>query len=134
MVFNPEESIDLQGFTAPFVQYAHARIQSIIRKYGTTANLPAEMPVLNEREVNLIQLLYSYPKMINEAAQTYDPSVIAKYVFELAKSFNGFYADHSILANENQAVNDFRVHLSYQTAKTIKDGMHLLGINVPDKM
>jgi len=134
MVFNPQESIDLQGFTAPFVQYAHARIQSIIRKYGKDPVLPSPLPAFSEREKHLVQLLYSYPRIIAEAANTYDPSVIAKYVFELAKSFNGFYADHSILGNEDEAVNDFRVHLSAKTAATIKDGMHLLGINVPDKM
>ncbi len=134
MVFNPEESIDMQGFTAPFVQYAHARIQSIIRKYGQEPALPSKLPELSEREIHLVQLLYSYPNIIAESAKTYDPSVVAKYVFELAKSFNGFYADHSILGNDDAAVNDFRVHLSAQTAKTIKDGMNLLGINVPDKM
>lgn len=134
MVFNPEESIDLQGFTAPFVQYAHARIKSIIRKYGAAPSLPTAIPELSEREINLVQLIYSYPNIIAEAANTYDPSVIAKYVFELAKSFNGFYADHSILGNENEDVNAFRVHLSQQTASIIKDGMSLLGIDVPEKM
>lgn len=133
MVFNPEESIDFHGFTGPFVQYAHARIKSILRKMqpstvGISGNnlLPLEKAVV----VNLEQ----FSAVINEAATEHDPSKLAIYIFNLAKIFNSFYTEHSIASAESEEKKQLRLRLSQLTATTIKNAMHLLGIQVPERM
>jgi arginyl-tRNA synthetase len=136
MIFNPAESIDIHGFTGPFVQYTHARIKSILRKleqegfstaaYGTTALLPLEKSLVTELE--------QFPTVIDEAAGEHDPSKIAIYVFNLAKTFNSFYSEHSISNAENEEKKALRTALAIMTAQVIKTGMSLLGIRVPERM
>lgn len=135
MLFNPEESIDFQGNTGPFIQYTHARIRSILRKSGLGSfPVPAEMKELNGEEVELIFLLKDYRKIIEAAAAEYSPALIANYVYDLAKTFNSFYTQHSVLNEESEALRLFRLSLIEEVADTIKSGMGLLGIEVPEKM
>lgn len=133
MVFNPEESIDFHGFTGPFVQYAHARIKSILRKMQpSTASTPGDnlLPLEKAVVVNLEQ----FAAVINEAATEHDPSKLAIYIFNLAKIFNSFYTEHSIANAESEEKKQLRLQLSQLTATTIKNAMHLLGIQVPERM
>ncbi len=135
MLFNPEESIDFQGNTGPFIQYTHARIRSILRKSGLGSfPVPAEMKELNGEEVELIFLLKDYRKIIEAAAAEYSPALIANYVYDLAKTFNSFYTQYSVLNEESEALRLFRLSLIEEVADTIKSGMGLLGIEVPEKM
>lgn len=138
MVFNPTESIDFHGFTAPFIQYTHARIKSILRKElpnGKWQEASADVaePLLKlEKEV--IVHLEQYPGVLDQAVQEFNPSVIANYIFNLAKTFNSFYVEHSIANAETPAKKELRLQLAGMTANTIKSGMHLLGIRVPERM
>lgn len=137
MIFNPEESIDFHGFTGPFVQYTYARIKSVLRKmYDVQCTM---YDIKNHHsllvlEKNLIMLLEQFSTVIEEAANENDPSKIAIYVFELAKTFNSFYTEHSIANAENYEKKTLRIQLSQLTAHTIKTGMKLLGIDVPERM
>ncbi|MCL4139836.1 UNVERIFIED_CONTAM: hypothetical protein GTU68_026956 [Idotea baltica] len=133
MKFNPEESVNLQGFTSPFIQYSYTRIQSIFRA-SENRDLSFKLSTLEKEERDLIQLIAQFPDKIKEAATEYDPSVIAHYAFQLAKSFNKLYAAHSILKNEDEQVTIFRLALSKQTGEVIKSALGLLGIQVPEKM
>ncbi|MGN6617433.1 MAG: arginine--tRNA ligase domain-containing protein, partial [Ilyomonas sp.] len=133
MIFNPEESIDFHGFTAPFIQYTHARIKSILRKetqISAIQNPSALLPL--ERDV--IAILEQFPSVIDEAAQEHDPSKIAIYAFNLAKIFNSFYTEHSIANAETEEKKMLRLRLSTLTANVIKTAMGLLGIQVPERM
>jgi len=135
MLFNPEESIDFQGNTGPFIQYTHARIRSILRKSGLESfPVPAGMKELNEEELELIFLLKDYGKVVETAAAEYSPALIANYVYDLAKTFNSFYTRHSVLNEESETVRLFRLSLIEEVADTIRSGMGLLGIEVPEKM
>lgn len=135
MLFNPAESIDFQGNTGPFIQYTHARIRSILRKSGvSTFAVPADFKDLNPEELELIFLLKDYGKLIQNAASEYSPALIANYVYEVAKTFNGFYAKHSVLNEDSETSKLFRLSLIEEVADTIKKGMGLLGIQVPEKM
>lgn len=136
MLFDPKESIDLHGNTGPFIQYAHARIKSILRDYqkDTAAIVISDNMHLHEKERELIKLQYDFPKVLEEAAKSYNPSEVANYIYELAKLFNQFYNEHSVLKEENQAVKEFRVKLIETTARIIKNGMLSLGIEVPERM
>jgi arginyl-tRNA synthetase len=135
MLFNPEESIDFQGNTGPFIQYTHARIRSILRKSGLdTFEVPVDYTELNQEELELIFLLKDYTKQVQNAALDYSPALIANYVYELAKTFNSFYAKHSVLNDVAESTKLFRLSLIEEVADTIKKGMRLLGIQVPDKM
>jgi len=138
MIFNPEESIDFHGFTGPFVQYTYARIQSIFRKMGEEQlrieNEQLPMSAILPLERQLIIFLEKYPHIISEAADEMDPSIIANYVFNLAKLYNSFYTEHSVANAENQEKKKLRLYISVMTANIIKSGMQLLGIKVPDKM
>jgi arginyl-tRNA synthetase len=134
MVFNPEESIDFHGFTGPFVQYTHARIKSILRKYD---NVISKQPVLGKLlklEKELIISLEQYPVIVEQACTEHNPSVIAIYVFNLAKSFNTFYTEHSVMNAESEEKKQMRLQLSELTANVIASGMSLLGIRVPERM
>ena len=132
MIFNPEESIDFHGFTGPFIQYTHARIKSILRKTGTTIELtPSELLPL---EKALAIELTNFPAVINEAAETLDPSKVAIYTFNLAKLFNSFYAELSIANAESEEKKNLRIKLSVLTAATLQKGMQALGIEVPEQM
>ena len=135
MLFNPEESIDFNGNTGPFIQYTHARIRSILRKSNVaelTDAWKAYQP--NEKEVALIQKLSEYSAAVAQAGKDYSPSGIANYCYELTKEFNQFYHDYSILNAEQESTRDFRLLLAKNVAKTIKNGMALLGIEVPERM
>ena len=137
MMFNPEESIDFNGNTGPFIQYTYARIQSIFRKAKENNivinNYPIETSIYC-KEKELIKLLYEYPKTIKEAGDTYSPALVANYVYELAKEYNQFYHDYPIIKEEDANICSFRLALSEKTGKVIKSAMHLLGIDVPEQM
>ena len=138
MLFNPEESIDFNGNTGPFIQYTYARIRSIMRKaeaegFALPSSLTGSLP-LNEKEVQLIQKLNSYEAVVEQAGKDYSPSGIANYCYELTKDFNQFYHDYSILNAESQEAKTLRLALAKNVAKTIKNGMQLLGIEVPERM
>ena len=134
MIFNPEESIDFHGFTGPFVQYTHARIKSILRKEQGTRNKAQVGKTLLKLEKDLIILLEQYPAVIEQAVIEHNPSVIAIYVFTLAKSFNTFYTEHSVMNAESEEKKQLRLQLSEMTANVIAAGMSLLGIRVPERM
>lgn len=134
MIFNPEESIDFHGFTGPFVQYTYARIKSILRKQPGGGSAAAVSTGLLKLEKDLIVLLEQYPLMIEQAVDEHNPSVIAIYVFNLAKLFNTFYAEHSVMNAESEEKKKLRLHLSEMTANVIASGMGLLGIRVPERM
>jgi arginyl-tRNA synthetase len=138
MIFNPEESIDFHGFTGPFVQYTYARIRSVLRKVaGTMSPVTGdEQPatILLPLEKELILILEQYPVIIEQAANELNPSVIANYVFHLAQTFNSFYTEHSIANAESNEKKNLRLHIATMTANVLKSGMHLLGINVPERM
>ncbi|MFC4874243.1 arginine--tRNA ligase [Negadavirga shengliensis] len=139
MLFNPQESIEFQGNTGPFIQYTHARISAIIRKakqieLDFSPSAFTHLDGLQEIEQSLVFLLSAFPKKVRLAGEEFSPSVIAQYLFDLAKEYNRFYAELPIFSEAKNEVQAFRVSLSYQVAKTIKSGMKLLGINVPEKM
>lgn len=139
MLFNPQESIEFQGNTGPFIQYSHARIASILRKADQLdipyrSNDYSSITHLEDSEADLIYLLNEFERKIEVAGSEYSPSVLAQYLFDLAKEYNRFYADLPIFLEDKPAVVSLRIAISMQTAKTIKRGMSLLGITVPDRM
>ncbi|MEP6948590.1 MAG: arginine--tRNA ligase [Ginsengibacter sp.] len=144
MIFNPEESIDFHGFTGPFVQYTYARIQSILRKVGGENSVGnGQVAIDNEQwgnekllplERDLIIFLEKYSNVVYQAAEELNPSVIANYVFHLAKTFNTFYAEHSVANAENNEKKVLRLHIAVMTATVIKSALQLLGIAVPERM
>ncbi len=138
MTFNPKESIDFNGNTGPFIQYTYARIRSVFRKadeMGLKVSNKADLTItLNEKEKDILKLLHDFPAVINSAAIAYNPSLIANFVYELAKEYNQFYHDYSILKENNQSVREMRLLLSKLSAYVIKKGMLLLGIEVPERM
>lgn len=138
MLFNPEESIDFNGNTGPFIQYTYARIRSIMRKAAAEGMaLPAQLPAnapLNDKEIALIQKMNDFGAVIDQAATDYSPSGIANYCYELTKDFNQFYHDYSILNADTQEEKLTRLVLANNVAKIIKNGMLLLGIEVPERM
>jgi arginyl-tRNA synthetase len=140
MMFIPEESIDFNGNTGPFIQYTHARIRSLLRKYRKQSEitLNSQLSTLNSqlspKETDIIKSLYEYPDVVMQAGSVYSPALIANHIYELAKEYNQFYQDVPILREPNVEVMYFRVRLSEFVAKTIKHGMALLGIAVPEKM
>ena len=135
MLFNPEESIDFNGNTGPFIQYTYARIQSVLRKADTPAsNLSPLISNLSSKELALIQRLVDYPAAVRQAGDEFSPAVIASYAYSLACDFNSFYHDHSILNEEDADKRALRLVLAQTVAKVIKKAMALLGIEVPNRM
>ena len=137
MLFNPAESIDFNGNTAPFIQYTHARIRSMLRKgVESGIDLAAKLPQLslNEEEKTLINLLYQYPKTVFSAGDNFSPALIANYCYDLAKQFNHFYQDTPIFKEEDAAKRLLRLKLSRWVSLVLRSGMGLLGIEVPEKM
>ena len=147
MIFNPEESIDFHGFTGPFIQYTYARIQSILRKIRQKTNGQLRMiqcswqwhrkwteQKLLPLERQLLIFLEKYSNIDIQAADELNPSVIANYVFHLAKTFNSFYAEHSVANAENEEKKILRLHIAVMTATVIKSALQLLGIAVPERM
>ena len=136
MMFNPKESIDFNGNTGPFIQYTYARIKSILRKaeqdnidFSFDKNIE-----ISTKEKDLIKSIYEFSSVVNSAADTYSPALIANYVYEIVKEFNQFYHDFSILKAENEDEKKFRLNLAKMVGVVIKNAMHLLGIDVPERM
>jgi arginyl-tRNA synthetase len=134
ILFNPEASVDFNGNTGPFIQYTHARIQSILRKAPSIEKVLDETVPLEEREKAILNLLMQYPSMVKQAAEQYSPAVIANYLYDLVRSFNSFYQNTPILGVPPQSVQDFRVLMTQKVGETIKNAALLLGIHVPDQM
>lgn len=138
MTFNPQESIDFNGNTGPFIQYTHARVRSILRKAEEQGIVvPGELDrsaALSEKEEGLVQLLTEFGTVVKQAGSEYNVSLIGNYVYDLAKEFNQFYHDHPILREEDEARRAFRLVLAKNVALTIKRGMKLFGIDVPERM
>ncbi len=135
MLFNPRESIDFNGNTGPFIQYTYARIKSVIRKSQTTLPLSSSFTLaLEPKEIELVKLLNLYPDVINEAANALSPSLIAGYAYDLAKEYNQFYHELTILKESDEEKRLFRLALSSLTARVISDALSILGIEVPERM
>ena len=134
MLFNPKESIDFNGNTGPFIQYTYARINSVIRKAGDFNPEATPKAEPNQKESTLVQKVADFPSVVAEAGRNYSPAVIANYAYDLAKEYNQFYHDYSILREENKEVRDLRLLISYVVARTLKSAMALLGIEMPERM
>lgn len=134
MLFDPKESIDFNGNTGPFIQYAYTRINSVLRKLDSiNHNIDTDI-IPKDKEIDLIRLLSKYGGIVSEAAASQNPALIANYCYDLAKEFNQFYHDYSILGEEDSALRDFRISLSEYTGNILKGGMYLLGIEMPERM
>jgi len=135
MVFNPEESLDMQGDTGPYIQNAYVRIQSILRKANPTGEvLKYDYPILSKSEKDLIILLASYPDVIRGAAAKYDPSDVAAFNYAIAKTFHKFYHDMSIMKAESEDARNFRITLATEVARILQKGMDMIGVEMPDRM
>lgn len=134
MMFNPEESVDFNGNTGPFIQYTYARIQSILRKANFDFLTSSTIDVLHPKEKELIKQVQQFPEVIQDAAKNHSPALIANYTYDLVKEYNSFYQSVSILGEEDETKKIFRVQLSKKVADTIKLAFQLLGIEVPERM
>lgn len=134
MIFNPEESVDLQGNTGPYIQNAYVRIKSILRKAGETKAFDKSAIQMDELEIDLVKYLYLFESVVEEAATTYDPSAIAGYNYQLAKKLHKYYHDTPILSDANQNTKNFRLFLIGVIADILEKGMKLLGIQMPERM
>ena len=134
MLFDPRESIDFNGNTGPFIQYTHARIRSIMRKFDEAYPRGGTMALPAAAEIELIKLLADFPAVVGAAGDNFSPALIAQYVYDMAKTYNGYYHDNSILREERSDVRFMRVKLSEQVARVIKRATRLLGIEVPERM
>ncbi len=135
ILFNPEESVDFQGNTGPFIQYTYARIQSILRKAGDSTTSAVENSFeLHPKEKELLKQIQLFPEKVLEAANDHSPALIANYTYDLVKEFNSFYQQVSILGESKTIKRDFRVQLSKKVGEVIQDAFHLLGIQVPERM
>lgn len=138
MTFNPKESIDFNGNTGPFIQYTHARIQSILRKAAEQGiSIPSTLSAdisLSVKEEGLVQQVAEYASIVKQAGDEYNPALIANYIYDLVKEYNQFYHDYTILKEENTDLKNFRLILSDNVGRVVKSGMSLLGIEVPDRM
>lgn len=133
MLFDPEESIDFNGNTGPFIQYTYARIQSMLRKYGKEGVVSSEVGMI-AKEKEIIKLVNEFPAVIQEAAEQYSPALVANFIYDLVKEYNGYYQNTPILVGDNAKQIAFRVALSDTVARVIKTGMKLLGVSVPKRM
>ena len=138
ILFDPKESIDFQGNTGPFIQYTYARIQSIMRKYtemgGRNEVAVEKVKGLHEKEKALLKSISLFPSIVQDAADSYSPAIIANYVYDLVKDFNSFYQNVSILGEEEESKRDFRVMLSKKIGEIIAESFKMLGIQVPERM
>jgi len=137
MMFNPTESIDFNGNTGPFIQYTYARIKSVLRKAemnNISVNNSVKLNSLSVKEKDLLKRITLFPEVVKEAGDNYSPAIIANYCYELVKEFNQFYHDCSILSEPDEDTRNFRLVLSATVAKIVNNGMHLLGIEMPERM
>jgi arginyl-tRNA synthetase len=139
MLFNPEESIDFNGNTGPFIQYAYARIQSLLRKAEDKPEKLANAVAYNKLELldvekELIRQIYDFPAAVKQAGEALNPAIIANHVFELVKTYNHYYQDNPILKRVDEGTSRFRITLSWFTGRVIQTAMFLLGIEVPERM
>jgi len=134
MLFNPEESIDFNGNTGPFIQYTYARIQSVLRKAEKISTVNSHLSILNAKELTLIQRLADYPAIVRQAGDDFSPAVICNYAYALACEFNSFYHDYSILNEPDETKRTLRLLLSQTVAKVLRSAMDLLGIEMPERM
>jgi arginyl-tRNA synthetase len=135
LLFDPNESVDFDGHTGPFIQYTHARIRSVLRKAGEMKPDEAKLyRALLKEERDLVILLIQFPELIKQSAEAYSPALIANFIYELAKTYNKFYHEITILSAEDEPSKQFRLQLSAATGKVINKGMRLLGIEVPERM
>ena len=134
ILFNPEESVDFQGNTGPFIQYTYARIQSILRKAGSRGDISVADYQLHGKEKAVIKMLQLFPEIIQQAADNFSPAIVANYTYELVKEFNSFYQNVSILAADSDVEKEFRVQLASGVSEVIKSAFSLLGIHVPERM
>jgi arginyl-tRNA synthetase len=133
MLFDPKESIDFNGNTGPFIQYAYARIQSLKRKHSAAITIPSTIEItVNEKEI--IKVLINFPNVIQEAAKSYSPALVANYAYDLVKEYNTYYQNTPILTAESNELINFRLGLSVKVGEVIKRAMRLLGADVPDRM
>ncbi|MBR1808468.1 MAG: arginine--tRNA ligase [Paludibacteraceae bacterium] len=133
MLFNPEESIDFNGNTGPFIQYTYARIMSVLRKNEEIATL-TDTATINDKEITLIQLLADYPQVVKQAGDEFSPALIANYAYQVASEFNSFYHDYSILSEQNEQIRHLRIMLAQTVGNVLKSAMTLLGIEMPERM
>lgn len=136
MLFNPEDSIDFHGYTGTFVQFNYARIRSIVRKFEKTNKIPATLPLVEWEpiEMDLIQTIYKYPRVIQDASANLNPAALVDYAYNLAKNYSKYYAEVPILGVQDEQLKTFRVMLSALIARTIKSAFAIVGIGVPEKM
>jgi arginyl-tRNA synthetase len=134
MLFNPAESIDFQGNTGPFIQYAYARINSLLEKAGRKVDVFGEGIALKPEEKTVIKWLYKFPAIVNEAGEKHSPAEIANYIYELVKYFNHFYQTVPVLKEENAEIRNMRLAVCMATGHAVKTGLKLLGIEVPERM
>jgi arginyl-tRNA synthetase len=137
MMFNPEESIDFNGNTGPFIQYTYARIKSVLRKaadQNITIDENVAVESLSSKEKDLVKRISLFPAAVEEAGDNYSPAIIANYCYELVKEFNQFYHDHSILGEANESVKNFRLVLASAVGQVVQTGMGLLGVEMPERM
>lgn len=135
MLFNPQESIDINGHTGPFIQYTHARVKSLLRKAGEVSDIPVNTSLaILPKEKELLKLIHQFPAVLNEAGTAYSPALVANYIYELAKEYNQFYHDFPVLKEEDEEKKIFRLQLTAMTGKVIRNGLKLLGIEAPEKM
>ena len=138
MTFDPKESVDFNGNTGPFIQYSYARINSLLNKAkDKNISLPDQVKgnvTLNDKEIQLVKLIHQFPSVIQEAAKEMNPSEVANFVYELAREFNQFYHDYSVLSADSQSTIEMRIMLSVQVSKVIRESMWLLGIDLPERM
>ena len=134
LIFNPQESIDFNGNTGPFIQYGYVRTQAVLRKAGEWSKLDVGGLELNVYEKNLIQLLFSYPQVMAQAGSQFDPSIVAAFSYELTKTFNSFYQQCGILKEEDEVRKSLRLQLTSLTGQCIASSMSLLGVSMPVRM
>jgi arginyl-tRNA synthetase len=134
MLFNPQESIDFQGDTGPFIQYTYARIRSILRQAGNNWQTGTTATALHPAEINTIKVLYDFPAVLEDACKDYSPAIICQYCLDLARAYNRLYNEVSILRETDETLKNLRLKLAHHTAETLKFGLNLLGINVVERM
>lgn len=134
MIFNPKESIDFHGFTGPFVQYAHARICSILRKAGTLPEAPSAYEWITSDEKKILHVAEQYEHVLWQSSQEYNPAHLCNYLFNLAQHYNSFLPNHPILKAEEEHMRAFRLHISLLVKNIIADGLQALGIDAPERM